>query len=223
MFVRAQPARSKRTMLASLPGTPAKARLAGRNTLDYTMPDGERRIRLHGTDILRFRPEGGFVIDTGGFNTVTTRARLRDFLPAGYRVGTERGTIYLNGVPFRQRVTVAQDGTISADIPPDADDKLRREIDAYMRAWRKRGMPADISGDPWVFPGADGKISADIVREWVRERYVFGRMYEWALKYAGMTDAGVAFYARSAYQRGMDATDYRRIRRYVRACLGLAA
>lgn len=121
--VRNAPALSKRAMLAQLGAAPARAKLAARNTLDYVDADGVRRIRLHATDILTIRADGAFEIDTGGWNTVTTRARLNDFLPGGWRVYTYCGRIYLRragadapSVPFIAQVSVSASGKVTADL-----------------------------------------------------------------------------------------------------------
>lgn len=227
MFANTQIRRSKSTMIAALHAalraTPVLAKLAARNTLDYTDATGTRRIRLHDTDILTFPPGGGFVIDTGGWGTVTTRARLREFLPPGFSVYCAKGRLHLNGIPFLSRVTVGPDGAIKTDLPPAADDKLVKSINAYMAAWRKRGLPtaADSGGDPWILTA--GKVDRSIMADWIKSRYVFRKLYAMALQYAGITDYGVTMYLRSADHDGLDKTALRRIRRYVRACMGMVA
>lgn len=92
--------KSRRSMVRALENEGqtivAKPKLAANNTLDYTNASGQRTIRLHSTDILIFTEGGtGFAIDTGGWDTVTTRARLNQFLPAPWRVGHEKGELYL--------------------------------------------------------------------------------------------------------------------------------
>src|ERR1700730_17998239 len=53
-------------------------------------------IRLHSTVILRFTPRGTVILNMGGWNTVTTEARMNDYLPAGYRVSSNRGKVELS-------------------------------------------------------------------------------------------------------------------------------
>lgn len=227
--------KSKRDMIAALHGAPSlKASLPMRNTLDYIGADGLRRIRLHQTDILTFKKRGGFVIDTGGWNTHTTRNRLNAFLPAGYRVGTSRGRLYLFGrcagpdiMPgsreFRQRIKVTAKGIAKPDVSGVAADRLTKQIDAYMTAWRKRGLPKaeESGGDPWVF--GSPKVDEHVMLDWIKSRYVHRRLYSLVLEYAGVRPEGIAIRLHMADTRGMDKRDFGRIRRYIRACVGLAA
>lgn len=229
MPVNTTPRKSKRSMLAALPEQPTKAKLAARNTLDYTLRDGNRKIRLHDTDILTIYPSGDFVVFTGGWNTVTTRARLNDFLPSGYRVSQSHGIAHLNGVPFRNAVSVSASispAEIHSDVSDSENAALTRKIDSYMRAWRKHGLPpeSESSGDPWIFT-TQQKVSFEIMLDWIESQYVFRLMYFLALKYAGVPDTGIGLYHYWADQKGgrLEKIDYSRIRRYIRACLGLAA
>lgn len=53
----------------------ADARKAGHNRATYTYtPTGERRFRLIHTDVVTLSPRGEITLDTGGYNTKTTRA-----------------------------------------------------------------------------------------------------------------------------------------------------
>jgi len=75
-------------------------------------------VRLHRTDVLTFYRDGGIGIDTGGWNTVTTRDRMNRYLPNPWRVGSERGTLVLYRMrPFawEPMCTVDGDGLIKPD------------------------------------------------------------------------------------------------------------
>lgn len=220
---------NKRQMLATLDAQPEKSRMAARNTLDYTMPDGERRIRLHGTDVVTFHADGGFTLDTGGWNTMTTRDRMNGWLPAGYTVYTRQGQIHLRTPdgdhwPFRQTVRVGPRGAVYPDQGPEQNKRLRRLIDRYCREFRKRGLPTaeESKGDPWVL--SDTIVSESVMMDWLESCYIHRTMYALALRNAGLTDQGVAFFMYDVDRKGgrLDDRDMRRIRRYIRACVGLA-
>ena len=229
--VRNMPRLSKRAMLAKIEAPVAQAKQPARNTLDYTDAAGVRRIRLHATDILTIRPDGSFMIDTGGWNTHTTRARLNDHLPRGWRVHTDRGSIHLthgrydepgrSGAVFRKTVTVTKRGAIKPDVSPLAEEKLKKQIDAYMAAFRKRGLPSidDSGGDPWVI----GAVSAETMLDWIKSRYVFRLMLILAFRHAGVADSGIGYCLHDYDHRGLDKFAYGRIRRYIRFCVGLAS
>lgn len=42
--------------------------------------DGSISVRLHGTDVVRAEPNGDITLRTGGYHTVTTKARINEFL-----------------------------------------------------------------------------------------------------------------------------------------------
>lgn len=51
------------------------------NTYLVRRNDGAVAIRLHATDILTFRPDGSVVVKTNGWTSVTTKARINEYLP----------------------------------------------------------------------------------------------------------------------------------------------
>lgn len=229
-YITSQPSSGRRTKREILDGTaPAKSRMVGHNTAEWIDSCGIRRVRLHRTDILTFYPCGSFEVDTGGWNTHTTRDRLREHLPAGYGVHTHKGQIYLStpnrrAVPFRRRVMVGPRGAVKPDSGPDnaRADRDRRLIDSYMARVKGMGdkLPSPAPGDPFIPPDpATGKYPEHTVREWLREGYVFGSLIVAAGRFAGMGDLGIQI---TMIERN-DATTRRRIRRYVRACLGYEA
>lgn len=227
---------SKGAMIASVTAltgaAPRAARLAMRNTLDYTDDAGVRRIRLHDTDVLTIFPRGGFVVDTGGWNTMVTRDRLNGFLPAPWSVFTSAARLHLRNretgevVPFNQRVEVKANGAIKPDMTEPRLNKLRRDLDAYITAWKIEGLPpvSEAGGDPWISPQG-GKVAENTMLDWIRSRYVFRSLMAYALAYCGIQPRGVAMMLDMIDRRGgkLDRTDLRRLRRYCRACLGLEA
>lgn len=207
--------------------TPVTAKLAERNTLDYMLADGTRRIRYHFTDIVTFHPNGAITVYTGGWNTLTTRARLNAFLPTAYRVHTDRGVIHLRhpkGVtPFQTRIEIGPRGKIAADSTAADHDADRKRIDRFMRHVRKTGLPGveDSKGDPWVF--AADQITPDVMWDWVDNLYFTRRMFTLALDWAGLSPMGIGLSLHMADRDGrIDRTDLRRIRRYIRHCVGYA-
>lgn len=61
-----------------------KAKIVGANTLEIVEGD-KRIIRLYDTNIITFEP-GKITLNTGGFNTLTTGERMREFLPEDWTV-----------------------------------------------------------------------------------------------------------------------------------------
>jgi len=232
-----RPRLSKRDMVAGAqrrhPGcTIVDARKVDNNTLRYTTAeDGTTYFSLHDTDIVQVSQGGTKItVNTGGFNTHTTRARLRDIL-SEYGAGsvyTKSGVIHLhwNGasMPFHQCIVI---DTVKGLVRPDRTagiDALSKQIDAYMAAWKKKGLPPDSGGDPWVFPDARGQyvIEPEVMLDWVKSKYVFRNLYGYAQLRAGIQPAGVALYMNDVDRRGgkLNSFDLGRIRRFVRTTLG---
>lgn len=80
-----------------------KRRKIANNT--YLIDNGKRRaIRLHSTDIATEAGPGKLRIDTGGWDTVTTRERLHRFTSC--RVYRDKGTTYIDGEKLRDGMIV---------------------------------------------------------------------------------------------------------------------
>jgi hypothetical protein len=136
LFATSRPRMSKRDMIEGAQrrhpdATIADAVKIDNNTLVYcTHENGDEYVSLHDTDIVRFWNAGTKVtIDTGGYNTHTTRARLNDVLDE-YRLGsvyTSKGVIYhrWNGTstPFHQRLVIDRE---KKTVRPDRKIKLGR-------------------------------------------------------------------------------------------------
>ncbi len=223
--VHEQPRRSKRDMVAAVSGDIENARLAGRNTLEYTR-DGTRYLVLHETTILALHANGSFDINTGGWNTITTRARLNEFLPEGWHVYTTQGDIFLrnrrtdSAMLFRNRISVGSRGGIGSDYTEKAAARAKRDVDAYMQVYKREGLPKaeDSGGDPWIMGAA---VEASVMRDWVKSRYRFRLIFILAERHAGMSDVGVSMMLSSVDQRGgkLNGHEIQRIRKYVKHCL----
>jgi hypothetical protein len=90
----------------------------------HTEQDPYIAVRLHNTEIIRFYPDGRVRVNTGGWNTITTRDRLNRFMPACLTVHSERNVCFLshksttpefpkwnNGAPYHpwERLAVVAD------------------------------------------------------------------------------------------------------------------
>ena len=76
--------KTKKEMLVGL-GTINESRLLKGNTVVYrTESDDNVRIRFHKTDILKFDGDGNVTLDSGGYHTTTTKARLNEFQEVAY-------------------------------------------------------------------------------------------------------------------------------------------
>lgn len=93
--------RTKTDLLSSVSQPYTSAKFVGSNTLEIMYENGDRGIRLHDTDIITFHPDGDFTLNSGGWNTHTTRERMSEFLPRRMRVYSEKSIMYVNKYFYR--------------------------------------------------------------------------------------------------------------------------
>lgn len=105
--------------------------------------DDSISIRLHETDILTFHPNGRVNVTTGGWKTVTTKARLNEYLPHGLSLTQERGIwywcSYRNGTWTRHGIFADGDSIgpkgalalVSKNSDETATKKLRARINKF--------------------------------------------------------------------------------------------
>jgi hypothetical protein len=67
------------------------------NTYAEKRDSGSIAVRLHRTDVLTFTRRGTVTFNTGGWNTVTTKARINEYAPSVFRVYSDHGILYLCG------------------------------------------------------------------------------------------------------------------------------
>jgi hypothetical protein len=80
-------------MLQDLTGIKSARKIAN-NTLQIDFEDGAQAIRLHLTNIITWA-QGNIILNSGGWQTVTTKSRLNQFLPQGFYIHSERGLWYV--------------------------------------------------------------------------------------------------------------------------------
>lgn len=204
------------------------ARKIANNTLAYRVPEsGTSFIALHDTDVLAWGDHGVVAVDTGGYNTVTTRARLNEFGGRlGVRVHTAKGVLHVNGVPCHRRAWVYPDGKVKTDMNEKKLDRLRSELDGFMAEWKRKGLPTDGAGDPWIIDPwiISDSISEETMLDWVRSRYVFRSFAAMAFQFSGLTEYGAHLWLHDIDRNGgkLDRLQLGKIRRFARRHMGLA-
>jgi hypothetical protein len=80
-------------------------RKVGNNTYAYIEYDGSVSIRLHGTTVVRFYPNGLVKLNSGGYHTHTTKKRINQYSPV--RVYQKNFEWFLSdGTPFEDNILV---------------------------------------------------------------------------------------------------------------------
>lgn len=134
------------------------SRKLGNNTYLQRRGDAAIAIKYHATDVLTFHADGRTVYDSGGWRTVTTKARLNSYGPLG--IITERGVWYVcrpgerdSRLTYADRLTVSPEGNIEGTgvTPDERGDKraVKTFVAAYMAAFERGEVSAPGAGDCW--------------------------------------------------------------------------
>lgn len=166
-------------------------------------------IRLHKTNIITFHSDGVVEVTTGGWQTVTTKDRLNNYLPGGWRVYSDRGVWYWHGadtnstgIPFSDgdviNVSPNGDSALQAQAKPDdavKTMKLRERVRRFAKRFAAQlpvGRPD--AGDCFYCHLVDQKTGqplpgGDHILSHVDEDYFVPSLLYNALKAAGAGDA----------------------------------
>lgn len=176
-----------------------QAHIVARNTFKRIEPNGDVVIRLHSTDIVTTKPDGKIVLNSGGWKSVTTKARINCYLPEGYRLYQEKGSWYVNGVPFVDGMTLPDD-VINLDknaikTVVEAEQKLRKSIRDFVKQIRTmKELPVPMNSDCWFCalrtagkgePLGEATGNVDHLLSHIKEAYLHGSLIYNALVWAG--------------------------------------
>ena len=83
-------------------------RKVGNNTYAEILHDGTVAIRLHSTDVVKIHPDDTYTLQTGGWQTVTTKDRINRYSPVRVYQRNYEWFVRLNGkeYPFMEGMVV---------------------------------------------------------------------------------------------------------------------
>lgn len=230
-----------KTKLDHLLNGRATKRLAGRATVARRESDGSVAVRYHATDILTAKPDGSIILNTGGFKSATTKAKINAYLPAGTpRVWQADGLWTVGGKGFRDGMIVGPRGGVTGAASAADDSAVRKLVREINRHAKRCGDALPLAmpsgGDDWFsfFATNDGKSlgeatgNTEHLRSNMAEGYVVPSLVWRALVSAGYdpkrqgavfalvfrADGGTA----DRWARGLVV---RAVRRYLKARFGL--
>jgi hypothetical protein len=120
----------------------ADIQLQGRNSQSrklanhtYLIRDGEQiHVRLHSTNVITFNPDDSITLNSGGWHTATTKDRINQYIPAGYRITQAGGVWFLTHTTnaehnpetkykYEDGITITANGNVigSGEHNPQAD------------------------------------------------------------------------------------------------------
>ena len=138
------------------PETLTWKRKRANNTVEYATKDGTRYIRLHDTDIITFLPNGDIMLDSGGWQTVTTKDRMNRFLDCG-KICQERKIWYLwmkdKKYTYKDGMVIHEDGSVSgagsADKLKNIQKQIKKYVDGYCNELFSGNLPPPSRADCW--------------------------------------------------------------------------
>ena len=76
----------------------------GNNTYLVRISPETIGVRLHNTIVVEIHADGSYTLNSGGWRTVTTKARMNEFCPV--KVGQKRYDWFVGEEPFRDGIKV---------------------------------------------------------------------------------------------------------------------
>lgn len=133
-----------------------RRRKLANNTHLIIRNDGGYGIKLHDTEVIVHYPSS-IVLNSGGWQTVTTKARMNEFSTA--HVYSDGGVWmvdwYGKEFPFADGMELYYGGTVTgAGNDPNATKKLRKRVNQFAKdyadAFTNGMVPAPSGGDCWL-------------------------------------------------------------------------
>lgn len=227
--------KSKRELLAGIEGIVSSRKLTGNSTASYVTADGVERIKYHDTVVLETAKNGTITLNSGGFRTVTTKARINKYQNV-CRVDSHNGKWIVcprgtwggpNSIPFVDGMRIAKSGKVLGGraARSKAARELKRikavkiKIAAYCKALAtllsEKGIPQPNGGDCWICKSAHGREPGSCIASHLDEGYIHGTLLHAALTFAGRNAAHWMRYG------GHDLI-VSSVRRYLKAGMGIA-
>ena len=193
-------------------------------------------IRLHNTDILCYFPNGDIRLDSGGWQTVTTKARMNEYAPC--HIYSERGIWFIsyenNTYGYADGMTLHPDGSVSgaqSKAAMNAQKQLRKNVAKYakgfVRALKAGKVGPPGAGDCWVCCGLFG--GPDHIHAHLEEKYYVPRLaYEAVNKHGSIAEMDTLYGYMTGDEKRIWNTDFmpqqieRHIRKHCFEQLGLA-
>lgn len=219
---------------AVLVGRCKDRRKVANNTYLERRDDGAIALKLHATDVVTYYPDR-FVLDTGGWRTVTTKDRMKH---AGVRVYSDKGTWYVHAfdggsdwehdIRYFDGIAFDYQGKcLNAELAPvdtsRVTAKTKREIATYAKLAIEKlneGLPLPSGADCWycAMQTTDGQSLGDAhgdtehLRSHIAEGYIVPSLLWQAVSEAGYRFPAIILGVHEGGLGGMSAGDHPRPR-----------
>src|ERR1035437_10211680 len=204
-----------------------KGKIIARNTFRYINESGDIVTRLHNTNIVTKTLSGKTILNSGGYQSKTTKERLNDF--SGYRVNQNKGVWYVSGenktIPFYDGMILPDSFSQNfGDKAAKDNKKLLKDISRFCDLLDgMKETPLPNQGDCFIcsmFNRGNPKGDSSCLISHIEEGYLHGSLCVNALRSAGYNDSGIGIYMTDKTGFGKRQVK-RSLRKYLKKSLGL--
>jgi hypothetical protein len=177
-------------------GTYESAKMINNNTARIIYPGGVVAVRLHATNVITFLPSGEMVLNSGGWQTVTTKERINRYSSA--RITQRGGQWFMrDGSLFYDGIVIDSAGAVTSERrkPNDkAVKNMKRKIKQYCDLLSADNLPQPGPGDCFLCRFQD-KDPGHLLTH-IDEGYIFGSILVEAMRAAGYRDEQIYLHYR---------------------------
>ena len=154
------------------------------NTYEIIFNNGEKAIRLHNTNIIAFKPNGDIILNSGGWNTPTTKNRISEYSPYHIRQKNRIWYIDVNGIEytFKDDMRITKNNKVYGAGNTDKLLKIKKQINIYVKNYMKKLINRELNkpsgGDCWYCymrnkDGSIGELFHDNshIKQHIKEKY----------------------------------------------------
>ena len=122
----------------------------------YLLRDGVNfAIRLHETNIVTITPKNHYILNNGGWQTMTTKDRMNRYLPCN--IWQEKGLWYLSGSLYYNGMELNRNGKALKPKKPRTTEKKKNKLDkavtkyikGFIQDIKNNGLNDPSGGDCW--------------------------------------------------------------------------
>lgn len=174
------------------------SRMVAKATIHMKFPDGTEKLKYHTTIVAEKSPDGIYTLNSGGYKTSTTKARIEDF--SKIRIYQKKGIwyagnssiIFYDGIRFKDGECVSE----VRDVDMKEINRVKKLIANYIALITEDNIPFPDQGDCWycMLQTDDGKSFGDSCGDnehlWshINEGYMMGSLIINAMRESGYTD-----------------------------------
>lgn len=155
-------------------------RKIGNNTILHKVDEGTVAVKLHDTDIIQIHKGDTYTLNSGGWQTVTTKARINEHSPA--RLRQHKNVWYIGNVEYADGIKLDKEGKVISGGSVSSASKrkaLLKAIDKYVKGFAaivlENGLAEPSNGDCWgcLMKTSEGKtiMGVDHIIEHFKEGY----------------------------------------------------